>query len=100
MKIKFTFDNITQLEELYYAVENIPSEILEDEKELGTPVKEEQQLFKVIMKLKSKLEEVHTTMEEEHIDLSLEENAEWDNPEAMEEESEDYNPEFDAASFT
>ena len=45
MKIEFTFDNITQLEELYYAVENIPSEILEDEKELGTPVKEEQQLF-------------------------------------------------------
>ena len=100
MKIEFTFDNITQLEELYYAVENIPSEILEDEKELGTPVKEEQQLFEVIMKLKSKLEEVQTTMEEEHTDLSLEENAEWDNPEAMEEESEDYNPEFDAASFT
>ena len=55
MKIEFTFDNITQLEELYYAVENIPSEILEDEKELGTPVKEEQQLFEVIMKLKSKV---------------------------------------------
>ena len=54
MKIEFTFDNITQLEELYYAVENIPSEILEDEKELGTPVKEEQQLYEVIMKLKSK----------------------------------------------
>ena len=79
MKIEFTFDNITQLEELYYAVENIPTEILDDEKEYGTPVKEEQQLFEVIMKLKSKLEEVHTTMEEE---------------------SEDYNPEFDAASFT
>ena len=79
MKIEFTFDNITQLEELYYAVENIPTEILEDEKEYGTPVKEEQQLFEVIMNLKSKLEEVHTTMEEE---------------------SEDYNPEFDAASFT
>ena len=79
MKIEFTFDNITQLEELYYAVENIPSEILEDEKEDGTPVKEEQQLYYVIMKLKSKLEEVHTTMEEE---------------------GEDYNPEFDAASFT
>ena len=100
MKIKFTFDNITQLEELYYAVEHIPEGILEDEKEDGTPVKEEQQLYEVIMKLKSKLEEVHTTMEEEHIDLSLEENAEWDNPEAMEEESEDYNPEFDAASYT
>ena len=79
MKIEFTFDNITQLEELYYAVENIPSEILEDEKELGPPVKEEQQLFEVIMKLKSKLEEIHTTMEEEN---------------------EDYNPEFDAASYT
>ena len=79
MKIEFTFDNITQLEELYYAVEHIPEEILEDEKELGTPVKEEQQLYEVIMKLKSKLEEVHTTMEEE---------------------GEDYNPEFDAASFT
>ena len=79
MKIEFTFDNITQLEDLYYAVENIPTEILDDEKEYGTPVKEEQQLFDVIMKLKSKLEEVHTTMEEE---------------------SEDYNPEFDAASYT
>ena len=79
MKIEFTFDNITQLEELYYAVEHIPEEILNDEKELGTPVKEQQQLFEVINKLKSKLEEVQTTMEEE---------------------SEDYNPEFDAASFT
>ena len=79
MKIEFTFDNITQLEELYYAVENIPSDILEDEKEDGTPVKEDQQLYHVIMKLKSKLEEVQTTMEEE---------------------SEDYNPEFDAASYT
>ena len=66
MKINFRFDNITQVEELYYAVENIPSEILKDEKELGTPVKEEQQLFEVIMKLKSKLEEVQTTMEEEN----------------------------------
>ena len=79
MKIKFTFDNITQLEELYYAVEHIPEEILDDEKELGTPVNEQQELYKVILKLKSKLEEVQTTMEEE---------------------SEDYNPEFDAASFT
>ena len=79
MKIEFTFDNITQLEELYYAVEHIPEEILDDEKQFGTPVKEEQQLFEVIMKLKSKLEEVQTTMEEE---------------------GEDYNPEFDAASFT
>ena len=79
MKIEFTFDNITQLEELYYAVEHIPEEILDDEKELGTPVKEQQQLFEVINKLKSKLEEVQTTIEEE---------------------SEDYNPEFDAASYT
>ena len=79
MKIEFTFDNITQLEELYYAVENIPTEILEDEKKYGVPVKEDQQLYHVIMKLKSKLEEVYTTMEEE---------------------SEDYNSEFDAASFT
>ena len=79
MKIEFTFDNITQLEELYYSVEHIPEGILEDEKELGTPVKEEQQLYHVIMKLKSKLEEVQTTMEEE---------------------GEDYNPEFDAASYT
>ena len=79
MKIEFTFDNITQLEELYYSVEHIPEGILEDEKELGTPVKEEQQLYEVIMKLKSKLEEVQTTMEEE---------------------GEDYNPEFDAASYT
>ena len=78
MKIEFTFDNITQLEELYYAVEHIPEGILEDEKELGTPVKEEQQLYEVII-LKSKLEEVHTSMEEEN---------------------EDYNPEFDAASYT
>ena len=65
MKIEFTFDNITQLEELYYAVEHIPEEILDDEKELGTPVNEQQELYKVILKLKSKLEEVHTTMEEE-----------------------------------
>ena len=65
MEINFTFDNITQLEELYYAVEHIPEEILEDEKEYGTPVKEEQSLYEVIMKLKSKLEEVQTTMEEE-----------------------------------
>ena len=66
MKIEFTFDNITQLEELYYAVENIPTEILEDEKEYGVPVKKEQQLDEVIMKLKSKLEEVQTTMDEEN----------------------------------
>ena len=37
MKIEFIFDNITQLEELYYAVEHIPEGILEDEKEDGTP---------------------------------------------------------------
>ena len=79
MKINFTFDNITQLEELYYAVENIPTEILSDSQEYGTPVKEEQQLYNVILKLKSKLEEVQTTMEEEN---------------------EDYNPELDAASYT
>ena len=66
MKIEFTFDNITQLEELYYAVEHIPEEILDDEKELGTPVNEQQELYKVILKLKSKLEEVQTTMEEEN----------------------------------
>ena len=34
MKIEFTFDNITQLEELYYAVENIPSEILKMQKSM------------------------------------------------------------------
>ena len=79
MKINFTFDNITQLEELYYAVENIPTEILEDSKEYGTPVKEEQSLYEVILKLKSKLEEVKTTMEEE---------------------DDDYNPQLDAASYT
>ena len=45
----------------------IPEGILEDEKELGTPVKEQQQLYEVILKLKSKLEEVQTTMEEENI---------------------------------
>ena len=79
MKINFTFDNITQLEELYYAVENIPSEILEDSKEYGVPVKEEQSLYEVILKLKSKLEEVKTTMEEEE---------------------DGYNPQLDAASYT
>ena len=79
MKIEFTFDNITQLEELYYSVEHIPEGILEDEKELGTPVKEQQQLYEVILKLKSKLEEVQTTMEEEE---------------------DGYNSEFDAASYT
>ena len=40
MKIEFTFDNITQLEELYYAVENIPTEILEDEKSLFKVISE------------------------------------------------------------
>ena len=79
MEINFTFDNITQLEELYYAVENIPTEILEDSKEYGVPVKEEQSLYEVILKLKSKLEEVKTTMEEEE---------------------DGYNPELDAASYT
>ena len=63
----------------YKNKEMLLDEILDDEKELGTPVKEQQQLFEVINKLKSKLEEVQTTMEEE---------------------SADYNPEFDAASYT
>ena len=39
MEIEFTFDNITQLEELYYAVENIPTEILDDEKRTGNTSK-------------------------------------------------------------
>ena len=58
MKIEFTFDNITQLEELYYAVEHIPEEILDDAEELGTPDKEDQALYDVILKLKEKLIEV------------------------------------------
>ena len=55
MKIEFTFDNVTQLEELYYTVEDIPQDILDDAEELGTPDKEDQALYDVILKLKEKL---------------------------------------------
>ena len=51
MKIEFSFDNVTQLEELYYTVEDIPQDILDDAEELGTPDKEDQALYDVILKL-------------------------------------------------
>ena len=96
MKIQFTFDNVTQLEELYYTVEDIPQDILDDAEELGTPDKEDQALYDVILKLKEKLIEVRSKRVPEvnlktgKIQLEYKE----------EEEGEDYNPEFDAASFT
>ena len=65
MKIEFTFDNITQLEELYYAVENIPREYWKMKKNMEHQLKRSNNYDYVIMKLKSKLEEIHTTMEEE-----------------------------------
>ena len=96
MKIEFTFDNVTQLEELYYTVEDIPQDILDDAEELGTPDKEDQALYDVILKLKEKLIEVKSKRVPEvnlktgKIELEYKE----------EEEGEDYNPELDAASFT
>ena len=96
MKIEFTFDNVTQLEELYYTVEDIPQDILDDAEELGTPDKEDQALYDVILKLKEKLIEVKSKRVPEvnlktgKIELEYKE----------EEEGEDYNPEFDAASYT
>ena len=96
MKIEFTFDNVTQLEELYYTVEDIPQDILDDAEELGTPDKEDQALYDVILKLKEKLIEVRSKRVPEvnlktgKIELEYKE----------EEEGEDYNPELDAASFT
>ena len=96
MKIEFTFDNVTQLEELYYTVEDIPQDILDDAEELGTPDKEDQALYDVILKLKEKLIEVKSKRVPEvnlktgKIELEYKE----------EEEGEDYNPELDAASYT
>ena len=96
MKIEFTFDNVTQLEELYYSVEDIPQDILDDAEELGTPDKEDQALYDVILKLKEKLIEVKSKRVPEvnlktgKIELEYKE----------EEEGEDYNPELDAASYT
>ena len=96
MKIEFTFDNVTQLEELYYTVEDIPQDILDDAEELGTPDKEDQALYDVILKLKEKLIEVKSKRVPEvnlktgKIQLDYKE----------EEEGEDYNPELDAASYT
>ena len=96
MKIEFTFDNVTQLEELYYTVEDIPQDILDDAEELGTPDKEDQALYDVILKLKEKLIEVKSKRVPEvnlktgKIELEYKE----------EEEGEDYTPELDAASFT
>ena len=96
MKIEFTFDNVTQLAELYYTVEDIPQDILDDAEELGTPDKEDQALYDVILKLKEKLIEVRSKRVPEvnlktgKIELEYKE----------EEEGEDYNPELDAASYT
>ena len=96
MKIEFTFDNVTQLEELYYTVEDIPQDILDDAEELGTPDKEDRALYDVILKLKEKLIEVRSKRVPEvnlktgKIELEYKE----------EEEGEDYNPELDAASYT
>ena len=61
MKINFEFENITQLEELFYSVEHIADE-LQDEflasdkgMKKGTPIKESVALYVVIKRLERKL---------------------------------------------
>ena len=56
MKIPFSFDNLTQLQELYDSVENIPQEILDDAEVYGTPTKEQQALIEVIENLRKALD--------------------------------------------
>ncbi len=56
MKIPFSFDNLTQLQELYDAVENIPQQILDDDEVYGTPTKEQQALIEVIENLREALD--------------------------------------------
>jgi len=46
-------------------------------------------LVKVFLTIDKEDWDNNTPEEEEHIDLSLEENAVWDNPEVMEDEEED-----------
>jgi len=58
MKINFTFKNITELEELYDSVRDIPDGIEEDISELGTPIKESVALYEVIKRLERKLKGV------------------------------------------
>jgi hypothetical protein len=55
MKINFEFKNITELEELYDSVCDIPDSIEEDILELGTPLKETWALYEVIKRLEVKL---------------------------------------------
>jgi hypothetical protein len=55
MKINFEFKNITELEELFDSVRDIPDSIEEDVSELGTPLKETWALYEVIKRLEVKL---------------------------------------------
>lgn len=55
MKINFEFKNITELEELFDSVRDIPDSIEEDILELGTPLKETWALYEVIKRLEVKL---------------------------------------------
>lgn len=55
MTINFEFKNITELEELFDSVRDIPDSIEEDILELGTPLKETWALYEVIKRLEVKL---------------------------------------------
>jgi len=55
MKINFEFENMTELEELFDSVRDIPDSIEEDVSELGTPLKETWALYEVIKRLERKL---------------------------------------------
>ena len=58
MKINFQFENLTELEELFDSVRDIPDGIEEDILELGTPIKESVALYEVIKRLERKLKGV------------------------------------------
>jgi hypothetical protein len=56
MKINFEFKNITELEELFYCVENIADDLKEEFSSFeGTPLKESMALYEVIKRLEVKL---------------------------------------------
>tara|TARA_R100000315_G_scaffold54642_1_gene28567 strand:+ start:129 stop:344 length:216 start_codon:yes stop_codon:yes gene_type:complete len=64
MKINFTFENITELEELVDSVRDIADELEEESHawnrgiKQGTPIKEDVALYEVIKRLESKLKGV------------------------------------------
>lgn len=55
MKINFEFENLTELEELFDSVCDIPDSIEEDILYSGTPLKETWALYEVIKRLEVKL---------------------------------------------